>query len=156
MTADYILKVCEACKGTREGTKQHQTILDIYNTQTWPGKRAYKIGRNDPWCAAFVSAVFLAAGAGDLIPLECSCFMMKHLGEERVMLRDPKRYIPKPGDIIFYKWAGKNVVGHVGIVKSVKGSSMQVYEGNFQDKVGIRQIKLSYKYIDSYLEVKYG
>lgn len=156
MTADYILKVCEACKGTKEGTQQHQTILDIYNTQTWPGKRAYKIGRNDPWCAAFVSAVFLAAGAGDLIPLECSCFMMKHLGDERGMLRDPKRYIPKPGDIIFYKWAGKNVVGHVGIVKSVKGSSMQVYEGNFQDKVGIRQIKLSYKYIDSYLEVKYG
>ena len=71
------------------------------------------------------------------------------------MLRDPSRYVPRPGDIIFYKWNGKNITTHVGIVKSVKGSALEVYEGNYNDAVGIRKIKLSYPYIDSYLEVKY-
>ena len=156
MTAQYILDVCNACLGTKEGTGRHQTILDIYNGYKGPEKRSYIIGRNDPWCAAFVSAVFIAAGAPTLIPVECSCFYMKNHGAFKGMLRNPDRYVPKPGDIIFYKWRGKHVVTHVGIVKSVKGSSLEVYEGNYKNSVGIRKIKLSYAYIDSYLEVNYG
>ena len=155
MIRSRILMIAEACLGTQEGSSQHQTILDIYNGYKGPGKRPYKIGRDDPWCAAFVSAVFIASGEPTAIPIECSCFLMKNLGAERGMLRDPKRYVPKPGDIIFYKWAGKNIVGHVGIVKSVKGSALEVYEGNFKNSVGVRKTKLSYHCIDSYLEVKY-
>lgn len=152
---EKILYVANACIGTKEKTARHQTIINIYNQ--YPNKsRPYKITLNDPWCAAFVSAVFIAAGVPHLIPIECSCWMMKQAGENRGMLRDKDRYIPKPGDIIFYKWQGKHQVSHVGIVSEVKGSSLKVIEGNYNDKVGVRQIKLSYPYIDSYLEVNYG
>ena len=61
MIRSRILMIAEACIGAKEGTSQHQTILDIYNNYKGPGKRPYKIGINDPWCAAFVSAVFIAS-----------------------------------------------------------------------------------------------
>ena len=154
MTRDYILNVARACIGTQENTDRHKTIVDIYNQ--YPNKsRQYKLSMHDPWCAAFVSAVFIAAGAPAMIPIECSCWMMKQAGENRGMLRDKDRYIPKPGDIIFYRWSGKKQTSHVGLVESIKGSSLKVIEGNFNDKVGVRQIRLSYPYIDSYLEVEY-
>lgn len=151
---EKILYVANACLGTQENTDRHQTIIDIYNQ--YPNKsRQYKITLHDPWCAAFVSSVFIAAGVPQLIPIECSCWMMKQAGENRGMLRDKDRYIPMPGDVIFYKWEGEHQVSHVGIVSEVKGSSLKVIEGNYNDKVGVRQIKLSYPYIDSYLEVNY-
>lgn len=152
---DTIIYTANACLGTQEGSGRHQTIIDIYNQ--YPGKiRGYKITLLDPWCAAFVSAVFIASGLADLIPIECSCFYMKNEGSKRGRIRDPKRYIPKKGDLIFYRWAGKNVVSHVGIIEDVHGSALTVIEGNYQDSVGKRRIKLSYQYIDSYYEVDYG
>lgn len=154
MMRERIVEVATACIGTKEGTQEHQTIIDIYNGYSKKA-RTYKITKTDPWCAAFVSAVFIAAGLDKFIPIECSCFYMKNYAARLGLIRDPKRYIPKPGDIIFYRWAGKNVVTHVGIVSSVKGSYLTVIEGNYNDKVGIRNIKLSYPYIDSYCEVNY-
>ena len=152
---DRILLTARACIGTKEGTDRHKTIIDIYNNYH-PKPREYKISMKDPWCAAFVSSVFIASGIPQRIPVECTCFYMQNAAKERGDIRDPARYVPKPGDIIFYKWKGKNVVSHVGIVEEVKGSSLTVIEGNYQDSVGRRKIKLSYPYIDSYIEVKYG
>ena len=60
----------------------------------------------------------------------------------------------KPGDIVLYKFQGKEVVSHTGIVSKVNGSALEVIEGNYKDSVDVRKIKLSYKYIDSYIEVR--
>ena len=147
-----VVDVAMACVGTKEGTPEHKTIIDIYNGYM-DKVRPFKMRMTDPWCAAFVSACFIAAGLGKAIPIECSCFYMKSTAEKRKMLRDPKRYVPKPGDIVLYKMPGKEVVSHTGIVKSVDGSNMEVIEGNYKDAVGIRKCKLSYKNIDSYIEV---
>lgn len=149
---EKIIFVAQTCRGTVEGSLEHKTIIDIYN-QYRPKNRQYNISLKDPWCAAFVSAVYIAAGMPDRIPIECSCFYMKNLAKSKGSLRDPGRYVPKPGDLLLYKWAGKNIVSHVGIVKSVNGSALEVIEGNYNDSVGIRNIKLSYPYIDSYIEV---
>lgn len=150
----YLLEVAEACVGTVEGTDRHKTIIDIYNN--YPGKiRPYKITSRDPWCAAFVSACFIASGIPDLIPIECSCFYMKNEAAKRGQLRDKARYKPRAGDIVLYKWANKNVPGHVGIIEDVTGSKLTVVEGNYNNAVGHRKISMSYKYIDSYIEVKY-
>lgn len=149
---ERIIYVADACRGTVEGSPEHQTILDIYN-QYKPKPRYYNMKKTDPWCAAFVSAVYIAAGLADRIPIECSCFYMKNHAAAKGMFRDPARYVPKPGDLLFYKWDGKTIVTHVGIVRSVKGSALEVIEGNYNDKVGVRNIKLSYPYIDSYCEV---
>ena len=150
---EKIISVATACLNTKEGSKEHQTIIDIYN-QHKPKHREYKLRLTDPWCAAFVSAVYIAAGLSAAIPIECSCFYMKNLSITTGQVRDPVRYVPKLGDLVLYKWAGKNIVSHVGIVKSVKGSTLEVIEGNYNNKVGIRTIKLSYKYIDSYIEAR--
>lgn len=152
---EYVLYVAQSCLGAKEGTTRHKTIVDIYN-QYSPKNRPYKLTMQDPWCAAFVSSCFIAAGHPGLIPIECSCWMMKKMGTDRGMLRDKTRFIPRPGDIVFYKWKGNSQVSHVGIVSFVAGSRMEVIEGNYNDKVGIRKIKFSYPYIDSYLEVNYG
>ncbi len=149
---EKIIEVATACIGTKEGTERHQTILDIYNGYL-KRIRPYKIRSTDPWCAAFVSAVFIAAGQPDAIPIDCSCFYIKNYAAARKQLRDPGRYVPKPGDLILYKWQGKDVVSHVGIVSKVDGSELEVIEGNYKNSVSIRKIKLSYKYIDSYVEV---
>lgn len=147
-----IVGVATACLGAKEGSPEHKTIVDIYNG--YKNKlRPYKISMSDAWCAAFVSAVFIAAGLPDLIPIDCSCFYIKNTAKVRNQLRDPKRYIPKPGDLILYKWEGKSIVSHVGIVSKVTGSSLEIIEGNYKDAVGVRKIKLSYKYIDSYVEI---
>lgn len=147
-----VVEVALACVGTKEGSKEHKTIIDIYNQ--YPGKlRPFKMRMTDPWCAAFVSACYIAAGIPQSIPIDCSCYNLKKAAEARRMLRDPARYVPRPGDIILYKMPGKTVVSHTGIVKSVEGSNLEVIEGNYKDAVGIRKIKLSYKYIDSYIEV---
>ena len=54
MTREQILYVANACKGAKEHTARHKTIIDIYNQ--YPNKSSeYKITLNDPWCAAFVS-----------------------------------------------------------------------------------------------------
>ena len=147
-----VVDVAMACVGTKEGSLEHKTIIDIYNGYM-DKVRPFKMRMTDPWCAAFVSACFIAAGLGKAIPIECSCYYMKNTAEKRKMLRDPGRYVPKPGDIVLYKMPGKSVVSHTGIVKLVKGSDMEVIEGNYKDAVGIRKCKLSYKNIYSYIEV---
>lgn len=151
---NYLIDVARACIGTQEGTDRHKTIVDIYNS--YPGRsRKYDININDPWCAAFVSACFIAAGIPDLIPIECSCFYMKNCASSRGMLRDKNRYIPRPGDLVLYKWDDNKPVNHVGIVESVTGSKFTVIEGNYHNSVDRRTVNMSYKYIDSYISVKY-
>lgn len=152
MMNDKIVEVATACIGTQEGTERHKTIIDIYNMYI-EGKGLYKMTMKDPWCAAFVSAVFIAAGFPEVIPVECSCMRMKTDALKRNILYDKARYVPKPGDVIFYKFNNSKVVNHTGIVSKVNGSSLEVIEGNHKDSVSVRKIKLSYKYIDSYIKV---
>ena len=105
---EKIISVATACLNTKEGSKEHQTIVDIYN-QHKPKNREYKLRISDPWCAAFVSAVYIAAGLSAAIPIDCSCFYMKNLSITTGQVRDPVRYVPKPGDLVLYKWDGKKI-----------------------------------------------
>jgi hypothetical protein len=70
-------------------------------------------------------------------------------------------YRPLPGDIIMYDWqdsgSGDNqgVADHVGIVELVSGSTITVIEGNYQDAVTRRYIKVNAKNIRGYIVPKY-
>lgn len=44
-------------------------------------------------------------------------------------------YTPKKGDLIFFDWSGNGSSQHVGIVKSVSGSTIKTIEGNCSGKV---------------------
>ena len=71
-------------------------------------------------------------------------------------------YIPSPGDYIFYDWddtGAGDCTGwpeHVGIVISVSGDVIKVIEGNKDDAVGYREIKVNGRYIRGYGVPDYG
>ena len=61
-------RVCRRAEqwlGCRESDGSHRAIIDLYNSLRPPG--SYRMTYDDPWCAAFVSAVGMAVGLGDVI-----------------------------------------------------------------------------------------
>lgn len=159
----YASKVVEQAKawlGLKESDGSYQVILDTYNSQkVLP--RGYRMTLNDPWCAAFVSAVAVKLGYTDIVPTECSCSKMiaklKAIGswEER------DNVVPLPGWLCFFNWSAKSTgddVGdpdHVGIVEEVKNGTITVIEGNYSNSVKRRYIPVDYQFIRGYGVPKY-
>lgn len=113
------------------------------------------------WCAAFVTAMAIKCGLTDIIPKECSCNKMIELFKKLGSWQESDAYTPKPGDIIFYDWEDSGysnntgVSDHVGIVESVSGSTMTIIEGNYNDAVARRTLKVNGRYIRGYGIPKY-
>lgn len=155
-----IVKQAQSWVGCKESDGSHKKIIDVYNSHK-PLARGYKVKYTDAWCATFVSAVSITCGYTAIIPTECGCGEMiklfKNLGE----WKESDSYKPSAGDIIFYDWedsgSGDNTGNpdHVGIVEKVSGSTITVIEGNKNDAVGRRTIKVNGKYIRGYGLPKY-
>ena len=105
----------------------------------------------DKWCATFVSAVFIKCEVD--MPRECSCYYMIERLKARGLWVEEDNFKPQAGDLIFYDWQdnGKgNNLGypdHVGIVEKVVGKTITVIEGNYDDSVKRRKIKINSQYI---------
>jgi len=133
----------------------HKKIIDLYNAHR-PLANGYRVQYSDPWCATFVSAVAIKAGLTDIMPTECSCSRMIALYQKLGRWQENDAYVPQPGDIMMYDWndSGKgNCTGapeHVGIVTRVSGSSIQVIEGNKNNAVGYRKMRINGRYICGY------
>lgn len=151
-TANEIIKQAAAWLGYSEANGKFKTIIDIYNSHK-PLPRSYAVKYTDEWCATFVSAVAIKTGATNIIPLECSCNYMIAGFKSLDRWVENDAYTPKPGDVIFYDWQdsgnGDNTGGsdHVGIVESVSGGYITVIEGNKNEVVARRVIKVNGKYI---------
>ena len=158
--ASKVVGQTQAWVGKRESDGSHKEIIDIYNSHK-PLARGYAVKYTDAWCSTFVSAVAIKLGYTDIIPTECGCEkhiqLFKNLGE---WIEDENR-IPSPGDIIFYDWEDNGVgdnqgnADHVGIVEKVSGSTITVIEGNINNSVGRRTLKVNGKYIRGYGVPKY-
>ena len=142
--------------GRNEADRSHRDIVDIYNGFQ-PLARGYKVTYTDAWCATFVSAVAIWSGYTDIIPRECSCGKMIELFQILRRWVESDAYVPEPGDVIFYDWqdsgAGENTAwpDHVGIVAEVSADgTISVIEGNMNDAVGYRTIKVNGRYIRGY------
>ena len=144
---DLRLRVCDQARawlGRNEADGSHREIIDVYNRGRPPG--SYKMSYLDPWCAAFVSAVGMAACLGDvLLPsVGCDDMINKYRAAGRWVEDDG--YLPKPGDLVFYDWqdsgSGDNTgsADHVGLVVDVDGNLFTVIEGNYSDAVKRRYI----------------
>ena len=141
--------------GFSEASGKHRRIIDIYNGQK-ELPRGFRMSYSEPWCATFVSAMAIQCGMSDIIPPECSCYYQveafKKLGE----WCEDDAYKPKQGDIIYYDWQdngdGDNVGApdHVGIVESCKDGYITIIEGNKNDSVERRTIKVDGRYIRGY------
>ena len=156
-----VISIAVSWYGKKEADGSHRSIIDLYNGHT-PLARGYKVKYTDAWCATYGSAVAIAAGYADIIPTECGCGQM--IAAFRAMNRwvENDAYIPSPGDYIFYDWddtGAGDCTGwpeHVGIVVSVFGDVIKVIEGNKDDAVGYREIKVNGRYIRGYGVPDYG
>lgn len=159
MTRETILKTARELIGIKE--PNHDVILNIYNNHK-PLARGYKVNKKDAWCATFVSAVAIKAGATDIIPTECSCDKMIELFKKLGEWVESDAYTPNPADVIFYDWQDNGIgddtgsSDHVGFVEDVNNGVITVIEGNKNDMVARRDIKVNGRYIRGYGAPKYA
>lgn len=159
-TAAELIAQAKAWIGCRESDGSHRKIIDIYNSHR-PLARGYAVRYTDAWCAAFVSACAIRTGMTDIIPTECGCGEMVWLFQKLGEWNESDARTPNLGDIIFYDWqdsgSGDNTGNpdHVGIVEKVSGNTITVIEGNKNDAVGRRTLRINDRYIRGYGIPKY-
>ena len=160
-TRSKIVSLAQEWVGLNEADGSHKKIIDIYNSHT-PLARGYKLKYTDAWCAGTVSALAIACNATDIIPTEVSCTKMIELAKAKGIWIEADTYNPAPGDLLLYDWGdsgnGDNQGNpdHIGIVEYVVGDTITVIEGNYQNAVGRRLIKVNGKYIRGYIVPKYA
>lgn len=161
-TALQVLAVARAWLGLKESDGSHRTIINIYNAHK-PLPRGYKVQYTDAWCATYVSAVAIEAGAENIIPIECGCEEMIEKAKSMGIWVEDDTYTPAPGDIIMYDWqdsgAGDNKghADHTGFVNGVSPrGTIEVIEGNKNDSVSFRYINVDDMYIRGYIVPKYS
>lgn len=162
-SAATIVSQAKQWYGFNEADGSYKSIINLYNAST--PSNYYKVKYTDAWCATFVSAVFIAAGMRDLIPIECSCPRMINQMQVMGIWDENDARKPNVGDIVFYDWqddanySSTDNIGtadHVGIVTEVSGNVITVIEGNIHDSVDYRKITVNGKYIRGYGVPKYG
>jgi hypothetical protein len=159
--AYQLIKVASDWIGYNEKDGSHKKIIDLYNAHK-PLARGYKVKYTDEWCATFVSACAIKAGMTDIIPTECSCQKMIELFKDKGSWNENENCVPSAGDIIFYDWQDKEYgdnlgwADHVGIVESCDGKNIVVIEGNYNETVKRRIIKVDGKYIRGFGVPKYS
>lgn len=146
--------------GASESDNSHRPIIDIYNGHK-PLAAGYLVQYSDNWCATFVSCVAIECRLTDIIPTECGCQRQIDLFQKLGCWEENDDYIPLPGDIIFYsskKPFGDNTAwsDHVGIVVGTQGKWIKVIEGNYNEKVEYRIIRIGDSLIRGYGLPDYG
>lgn len=150
-----VVSIAAKYVGCNEKDGSFKKIIDLYNSHT-PRARGYKLQYTDAWCSGFASAVAIEAGLTDIIPTEVGCGKHIALFQKLGSWVENDAYTPEPGDYIFYDWQdsgeGDNKGGadHVGIVEKVVGKTITVIEGNMNERVGRRNLKVNGKYIRGY------
>lgn len=109
------------------------------------GYHKYSQGRNENWCADFVSWIYdqagypLKEGNEGNVPAVDS---VKAIGEEggKFSYHDSSNYTPKPGDMVIQKGSD---ISHVMLVASVDGNKMTVIGGNQGGSSGFTTSKVT-------------
>ena len=100
-------------------------------------------GYQGGWCTTFVLWCFNKAGESlgvklyaNIVPSggNCNSMISWYQNKGRYHTRG-SGYSPKKGDLVFFDWSGNGSSQHVGIVKSVSGSTINTIEGNCSGKV---------------------
>lgn len=108
-------------------------------------------GYQGAWCTTFVLWCFNKAGNsldvklyGTIVPNggNCNSMISWYQNKGRYHKRS-SGYTPKKGDLIFFDWSGNGSAQHVGIVKSISGSTVYTIEGNCSGKVKERKYTTS-------------
>lgn len=159
-TANDVLNVARSWIGFSEKNGKFKDILEVYNSHK-PLARGYKIKTTDEWCAAFVSACFIKAGATDLSGTEVSCSKFIEIFKKKGIWIEDGSQKPKVGDIILFDWDTKaqpnnGAPDHIGLVEQVNGNTIICIEGNKSEKVDRRTINVAWGYIRGFARPKYA
>ncbi len=170
MTEDDVrqkaLKVMQGWIGRREADGGHKVIIDIYNyfNADHP-PRGYKVKYTDAWCATAWSAAAIVAGLTDIMPIECSCVQLIEISKKMGIWQENDAYIPKPADGILYDWDdgedyaktdNKGTPEHIGMIEKVNGNLVTVIEGNKNDAVARRTLRINGRYIRGFICPNYA
>lgn len=156
ISSNDILNQARAWLGLNEKDGSYKQIIDIYNAYL-PLARNYRVKYTDNWCAVFISALAIKCKATNFIPLECGAEEMIKLLKKKGMWQEDASYRGKVGDLIFYDWDGKDSWSdHVGIIEEIIGDNMTVIEGNKNNAVERRVIKIGNKVIRGYGIINYA
>ena len=152
---EEVVAIAKKYHGYSERDGSYRKIIDRYNNHK-PLAQGYKVSYYDAWCATFVSAVMIEAGMTDIAPTECSCPRMVKLYQAMGRWVEADDYTPEIGDIVLYDWqdngAGDNKGNpdHIGIITKVANGVMTIIEGNMDNEVGYRALKVNGKFIRGY------
>lgn len=142
---DYVLTCTRYC-GIAEGGEDHRALLWWYNHEN----DGYKMTVNDPWCAAFLSAVAKKLGY-EKFPTECSCSRMIEKAKGMGLRIEERGYVPEIGDWLIYDWGSDSRPDHIGTVAGVEGETMWITEGNYSNTVKSRKIRVDDPRIHRYI-----
>lgn len=147
---EKLLRKAISFLGVSEPTGDDQ-FIEYYNKLTGAG-----FSMTVAWCAIFVTVIARMVGIPTgIIPTFASCDVGTNWFRNKKRYEKAKyyggNYTPKRGDVIFYSSKHtQNDSTHVGYVVSVTGDTIKAIEGNKNDAVGYRTIKVSDKYILGY------
>lgn len=148
--------------GATKGSAKHAEILKIYNEYR-PLARGYKMKVNDAYCAATVSAAWIACGLAPYTGTECGVEKFARLAQDKGIWVENDAHVPKVGDAVVYDWQDNGVGDcrgagdHIGIVTKAGTTSFTVTEGNMTGgKVGTRTMSVNGRYIRGFITPKYA
>ena len=148
--------------GATKGSAKHAEILKIYNDHR-PLARGYKMKVNDAYCAATVSAAWIACGLAPYTGTECGVEKFARLAQDKGIWVENDAHVPKLGDAVVYDWQDNGVGDctgagdHIGIVTKAGATSFTVTEGNMTGgKVGTRPMSVNGRYIRGFITPNYA
>ncbi|MFI5836119.1 FG-GAP-like repeat-containing protein, partial [Micromonospora sp. NPDC051300] len=87
------------------------------------------------WCAAFAKYVWREGGVTTgLSQIDGYARSFKTYGQNNGTWHARGSYVPRAGDAVVFDWQQDGVIDHVGIVRSVSGSSVNTIEGNTSNR----------------------
>lgn len=149
--------------GKNEADGSYKSIIDIYNSYKGPLPRGIKMDYKWAWCACTWSALAIALGYTDIMPIEISCGLLIDKAREMGCWNEDDAYIPNYGDAVLYDW-DDNGVGdntgwpdHIGTVtyRNPEAGYFVVIEGNCADAVKKRTMSINGRYIRGFITPKY-
>ena len=163
---DIVDQIC-SWEGWSEANGKFRKIIDIYNyylpAAVKSGTMSYKVRYTDEWCATAASAAYIQAGAPELFPIECGCPRNIRLAQQMGIWQEADNYVPQPADAVVYDWQdsgsgdNKGTPDHIGIVIGVNrpAGNIIVMEGNKDETVGRRILKIDSRYIRGFICPKF-
>ena len=163
-SAAEIIACAESYLGTTTGSEKHREIIVLYNSYT-PLPRGHRMeyssepgGYNDPWCDAFISAIFIKMNAVSLLG-GTECYVDSHIAifQNRGIWLSPGTS-PQVGDLITFDWNYDEETDHIGLITSIENGVITTIEGNSGNEgvVANQTYNISDSNIFGYARPQYG